>query len=455
MELFNTASGKLEQLQVEGKDVSIYVCGPTVYNYIHIGNARPVLFFDVVRNYLEFLGYDVTLIQNFTDIDDKIIDAAEKENLTIVELADRYIQTFLEDADSLNVSRATIYPKATDTIPEIIDLINDLVVKGFAYAADDGVYFKVSQFKEYGKLSGRKLEDMIPQEALRASKESEHDFALWKREDRLDISWTSPWGRGRPGWHIECSAMIKKTVGCVDIHGGGQDLIFPHHENEIAQSEASTDKTLARYWMHNGFVNVKQKKMSKSQDNYFLVRNAVKKYGANALRMFLLTTHYRKPLQFSLSSLDVNKSAFDRMEGFVKRLEIYTLTKDGIDLTKDYEILKKNFSSAMEDDFNTAGAIGALFESVRKVNGLFEKEVEEKSFIEYKRVFLQLFSLLGFKIEEETLDLSSQLISLLIEVRNRARYDKDFATSDLIRDRLVDLGIQLKDEKDGTTWSKR
>ena len=378
IKIYNTMSGSLQEFKpVTPGVVNMYVCGPTVYNYIHIGNARPIIFFDTVKRYFEYRGYKVNYIQNFTDIDDKMIKKANEEGITVKELAERFIAEYFKDTEKLNIKEeGTIHPKATENIEEMIDVVKTLESKGFAYSSEGDVYFDIEKFDEYGKLSHRNIEDMMAGARIEVSEKKKNpmDFVLWKNAKPGEPSWSSPWGEGRPGWHLECSAMSAKYLGeTFDIHGGGQDLIFPHHENEIAQSECASGKTFANYWMHNGYINIKGEKMSKSTGNFFLLREVLEKYAGNVVRFFMIMSHYRKPIEFSEEELTMAKNGLERIENSIIRInEISEKTGEDNNGTEEFlENMQKShdkFCEGMDDDFNTSLAIGAIFEMVKEVN---------------------------------------------------------------------------------------
>ncbi len=466
MKIFNTLSRKKEEFKplVPG-EVSIYVCGPTVYNLIHIGNARPMIIFDTVRRYFEYKGYKVRYVSNFTDVDDKIIKAANEEGVSADEISERYILECKKDMEGLNVREATVHPKATEEIDGMLDMIETLIEKGHAYAADDGtVYYRTKSFSGYGKLSHKNIDDLEGgHRDIKVTgdlKEDPLDFVLWKPKKEGEPYWESPWCNGRPGWHIECSVMSKKYLGeSIDIHAGGEDLIFPHHENEIAQSEAANGKTFATYWMHNGFLNIDHKKMSKSLGNFFTVRDISEKYDLSVLRFFMLSAHYRSPLNFSDELMEAAKSSLERImtcaESLRFHMEHAPEGRDAADeeplraATKEYVDL---FEAAMDDDFNTADAVSAIFELVRYINQHMEGASVSLSQHFYE-VLKMLCDVLGIVIEPKQKLLDSD-IEALIEERNAARKNKDFARADAIRDELLEKGIQLKDTREGVQWTR-
>lgn len=446
IKLHNSLTGKIENFEPKNSTVKIYVCGPTVYNFIHIGNARPYVFFDVVRKYLEYLNYEVIYVQNFTDIDDKIIKIAQKENISINEVAEKYIKEYFKDAESLNIKKANFHPKVTENIEEIVKIVLNLLDKNIAYKTQDGIYFNVDEFKDYGKLSKQDLSSLENKE--------DKNFALWKFEENKNLSWYAPFGRGRPGWHIECSAMINKNLGSkIDIHGGGQDLIFPHHENEIAQSESFNKTHLSKYWMHNAFVIFENTKMSKSLGNTVLVRELLEKYNGNVVRLLLLMTHYRKPINFSYEKVEMYKSSYQRIENFFSRVENLE-NEEGFDLKEISENLTKEFEREMNEDFNIPGALGAIFESIKQVNTILDKiKISSSSLNDFCEKLILLLDIIGIKIEKKNKSkLTSCLIELLIELRKDARIGKNWFLADKIRDELSKIGIILEDTKEGTEW---
>ena len=468
MRVYNTMTKKKEEFVplVPGK-VSMYVCGPTVYNLIHIGNARPMIVFDTVRRYMEHKGYEVNYVSNFTDVDDKIIKKAIEEGVTAEEVSQRYIAECKKDMADMNVKPATTHPLATQEIDGMIDMISTLIEKGYAYPAADGtVYFRTRQFKEYGKLSHKNLDDLrAGNRSLLVSgedqKEDPLDFVLWKPKKEGEPSWPSPWCDGRPGWHIECSVMSKKYLGEeIDIHAGGEDLIFPHHENEIAQSECCNGKEFARYWLHNAFLNIDNRKMSKSLGNFFTVREIGEKYDLQVLRFFMLSAHYRSPLNFSADLMEASKNALDRIINAVENLkflagngaegEMTEAEQKEMDGLTEYE---KKFDEAMDDDFNTADAIAAIFELVKYANSNVTAE-NTKAFINtVKEKIVSLADILGLIVEKEEEILDSD-IEKLIEERQAARKEKNFARADEIRNLLLEKGIVLKDTREGVKWER-
>ncbi len=458
MQIFNTMTRKKEELvPFDGKEFKIYACGPTVYNFIHIGNARPLCVFDVLRRYLEYRGHKVNFVQNFTDIDDKLIKKANEEGTTVPEVAKRYIAEFWTDAKGLNVREATTHPKATENIDAIIDIISTLVDKGFAYKADGDVYFRASKFSEYGKLSHQPLEDLEAGARIDIAehKENPMDFCLWKGAKEGEPFWESPFGNGRPGWHIECSAMAGRFLGkTIDIHCGGQDLIFPHHENEIAQSECANGCTFAKYWMHNGYINVDNRKMSKSLGNFFTVREVAEKFGYEPIRYIMISSHYRSPINYSVDILTQSKNALERLYTCLENME-FALEKaeQGGEIPAFLEERKNEFISAMDDDLNTADGLAAIFSLVKDINIMLSENPKKQTILAAKELFDELTEVLGlvYNREKELLDSD---IEELIEKRTEARKNKDFALADKIRDDLKALGIVLEDSPTGVKWHK-
>ena len=462
MRIFNTMTRQKEEFIPNNPDeVKIYACGPTVYNYIHIGNARPLCVFDVLRRYLEYRGYNVKFVQNFTDVDDKIIKRANEEGITFEEVSKKYIEEFWTDANGLNFKKASVHPKATENIDEIINIIKTLEEKGYAYAVDGDVYFRTLKFKEYGKLSHQPIEDLQSgaRIAIGEKKENPLDFALWKAAKEGEPYWDSPWGKGRPGWHIECSAMNKRFLGdTIDIHCGGQDLIFPHHENEIAQSECANGCTFSKYWMHNGYINVDNVKMSKSLGNFKTVREIANVYGYEVIRYFLISSHYRSPINYSLEIIEQCKSALERL--YTCRESLDFALKNAKDIPDDEELIKKlnshreQFITAMDDDLNTADGVAAVFELVKDINtSILDKEVSKNVCQTAAAVFDELCDVLGILYNRKNNDVDSD-IEALIEERQQARANKDWATADRIRDELKAKGVILKDTRQGVTCTK-
>ncbi len=463
MQLYNTLTKKKEEfIPVNEGKVGMYVCGPTVYNYIHIGNARPMIVFDTVRRYFEYKGYEVNYVSNFTDVDDKIIKKANEEGVSASEISERYIAECKKDMEGLNVKPATHHPKATEEIDGMIAMIEKLIEKGYAYEKNGTVFFRTRKFDGYGKLSKKNLDDMQAgaRIAVDDEKEDSMDFVLWKPKKEGEPSWESPWGDGRPGWHIECSVMSKKYIGStIDIHAGGEDLIFPHHENEIAQSEAANGEEFAKYWMHNGFLNIDNKKMSKSAGNFFTVRDISEKYPLQVIRFFMLSAHYRSPLNFSDTLVESAKNALERiltcvdhLRDVLKVCEIEKLTEDDTKNVEEVKALIKKFEDSMEDDFNTADAVSAIFELVKLAN--VTAEGASKEYVSYiLETIEKLCDILGIitKKEEELLDAD---IEALIEERQAARKAKNFARADEIRNMLLEKGIVLEDTRAGVKWKR-
>ena len=466
MKIYNTLTKQKEEfVPIEEGKVSMYVCGPTVYNYIHIGNARPMIMFDTVRRYFEYKGYEVNYVSNFTDVDDKIIKKANEEGVSSEEISKRYIAETKKDMEALHVRPATIHPQATQEIDGMIEMIQTLIDKGFAYPVSDGtVYFAVRKFDEYGKLSHKDIDDLEGgHRSINVSGDEKRDpldFVLWKPKKEGEPYWESPWCQGRPGWHIECSVMAKRYLGdTIDIHAGGEDLVFPHHENEIAQSEGATGKPFAHYWMHNGFLNIDNKKMSKSLGNFFTVRDIQEQYDLQVLRFFMLSAHYRSPLNFSADLMASAKSGLERIRTAGDRLADLQAKAEGFITEDEKKILDgvreyvAKFESAMEDDFNTADAVSAIFELVKYANTSVDENSSKELLESIYHVMQSLMNVLGvdLKIEEDDLDAHVQE---MIEKRQQARKDKDFVLADQIRDELLAEGIQLLDTREGVKWKK-
>lgn len=456
MKIYNTLTRKKEEFKpIDPGKVRMYSCGPTVYNYFHIGNARPFIIFDTLRRYLEYCGYDVKFVQNFTDIDDKMIRKANELGITVKELADQYIAEYFTDAQGLNIEQATIHPKATENIDSILSVIQKLVEKGYAYETEDGVYFDTRKFDGYGKLSGQPLEDLEAGARIDVDEGKKHpaDFALWKKKKEGEPFWPSKWGEGRPGWHIECSAMVNKYLGeTIDIHSGGQDLIFPHHENEIAQSEAANGKPFAHYWMHNGYINVNNEKMSKSKGNFFTVRDVAQKYDYEVIRFFMLSAHYRSAINFSDELLAQSKAGLERLYNCLYNLEfLENKVKKGeadSEFTERLAQFKTQFTNAMDDDLNTADAIAALFDLARFINSSISADSPSGSVEASLSLLRELGNVLGIltKTQEETL---SDEAKALIEKRKQARAEKNWALADSIRDELKAMGVEIEDTRQG------
>lgn len=464
MKIYNTLTKKKEEfVPIEEGKVRMYVCGPTVYNYIHIGNARPVIVFDTVRRYLEYKGYGVNFVSNFTDVDDKIIKKANEEGVHATEISERYIGEFKKDLTGLNVKPATTNPKATEEIDGMIEMISSLIEKGHAYEKNGTVYFKTRSFKEYGKLSKKNLDDLEAGIRISVSedKEDSMDFVLWKPKKEGEPFWESPWSEGRPGWHIECSVMSKRYLGeQIDIHAGGEDLVFPHHENEIAQSECCNGKEFAKYWMHNAFLNIDNKKMSKSDGNFFTVREIGEKYSLSVLRFFMLSAHYRSQINFSRELMEAAKNGLDRIQTATYNLEfikgasaVEKMTNEEENILKEINDLRIKFDVAMDDDFNTADAISAIFEIVRVANSKLTSDNSKEVIDKVLEVIIHLCDILGIQatVKEELLD---EEVEQLIEDRQNARKNKDFAKSDEIRNLLLEKGIVLEDTREGVRWKR-
>lgn len=460
MKIYNTLTrNKEEFIPLEDGKVKIYACGPTVYNYFHIGNARPFVVFDTLRRYLIHLGYDVKFVQNFTDVDDKIINKAKEEGVSATELSGRYIKEYFDDAEALNVLPADIHPKVSEHIEDIIEFIKTLISKGYAYEADGDVYYATRKFKEYGKLSNQRVDDLESGSriAIGEVKRDPLDFALWKaQKEESEIAWDSPWGKGRPGWHIECSTMSRKHLGpTIDIHGGGQDLIFPHHENEIAQSEACNGEPFAKYWMHNGYITVDGVKMSKSLGNFFTVRDIRKEFDGDFIRFFLLSVHYRNPINFSDTEMNSVKQGYDRIRNAIENLEF--LAKNGNDeMTdeekndlKDFGNLEQKFEDAMSDDLNTADAIASIFEMVSHANIISKAGASREYAKEAKEKIQNLCDIIGIMQNRADSSHEDEKIKKLVDERQEARKSKNYARADEIRDELAEMGITLKDTPQG------
>ena len=484
MRFYNTMSNKIEEFEtIENGKVKMYVCGPTVYNYIHLGNARPIIVFDTLARYFKYRGYDITYIQNFTDVDDKIIKRANEEGISVKEVTEKYIKGFFEDIEPLNISDDIIRPKVTENMPEIIEIIKKLIDEGFAYEKDGNVFFEVKKFEEYGSLSNQKIDELEigARVDIMEEKNNPLDFALWKRKKEGEPYWDSPWGQGRPGWHIECSAMAKKYLGdTFDIHGGGQDLVFPHHENEIAQSRCAYHGNFANYWLHNGFIQVNGDKMSKSLGNFFLLREILGKFPGNVVRLFILGTHYRKPINFSMDNMEDSrktlKNIVTSMNNFSEIIEKFSgkgshegevSDNTGNNSTNEFKEkineLDKKFMEAMDEDMNTPQALAVIFDQIKEtkkfsVNISNGEEAEALNY-SYNSLGKKLEEVLGIELvlEEENKNLKNNdkltgnLIELLIKLRADARKEKNFKLSDEIRDNLKELGIEIQDNKDGTT----
>jgi cysteinyl-tRNA synthetase len=464
MKIYNTLTKKKEEfIPLEEGKVRMYVCGPTVYNYIHIGNARPMIVFDSLRRYLEYKGYEVNFVSNFTDVDDKIIKKAIEEGVSANEISERYIKEFQTDAQGLNVLPATYNPKATEEIDGMVEMISTLIEKGHAYEKNGTVYFRTRSFQEYGKLSKKNIDDLEAGSRIAVSEEKEDpmDFVLWKPKKEGEPYWTSPWSDGRPGWHIECSVMSKKYLGeQIDIHAGGEDLVFPHHENEIAQSEACNGKQFAKYWMHNAFLNIDNKKMSKSLGNFFTVREISEKYPLQVIRFLMLSAHYRSPLNFNVDLVESSKNGLDRiltatynLEHLLEAAGSKEISDDELQIIKEIDEINEKFDAAMEDDLNTADAISAIFEMVKVANSKVTSDNSKELIKNILDRILKLSNILGIKAEKEE-GLLDEEIEQLIQDRQNARKNKDFAKSDEIRNLLLEKGIILEDTREGVRWKR-
>lgn len=469
MKLYNTLTRQKEDfIPLEEKKVKMYVCGPTVYDFIHIGNARPYVVFDTIRRYFEYMGYNVTYVQNFTDVDDKIINKANIEGVDANVIANRYIEEALKDAKALNVKNPTYAPRVTEEIKEIIEMIQTLIEQKNAYEIDGTVFFDTSSFKEYGKLSGKKLDELEIGSRIKLdeSKKNDTDFVLWKPKKEGEIAWKSPWGEGRPGWHIECSVMAKKYLGEeIDIHAGGEDLVFPHHENEIAQSECCNHKPFAKYWLHNGFINIENEKMSKSKGNFFTVRDIAKEVPYDVIRFFILCGHYRAPINFSREAMEASKKSLDRIKNCVKNLNhlinnsiIENMLDDekSLDVFKNIDNYKSSFKDEMDNDFNTSNAITCIFEIVRLINSVANDKCSKKFLQKLLNEILSLCNVLGILYEtgEEKQNIDEKEIEELIAKRQEAKKNKNYKLADEIRDSLKEKGIVLRDTSAGVVWSK-
>lgn len=462
MKILNTLTRRKEEFVPinEGK-VGIYVCGPTVYDYIHIGNARPMIVFDTLRRYLEYKGYDVNYVSNFTDVDDKIIKRANEEGVDASVISERYIAEVRKDMAALNVREATTHPKATEEIPDMIEMVKTLIEKGYAYEVNGTVYFRTRKFKDYGKLSKKNIDDLRSgnRDLLVSGvdeKEDPLDFVLWKPKKEGEPSWPSPWGDGRPGWHLECSVMSKKYIGdVIDIHAGGEDLVFPHHENEIAQSEAANGTEFARYWMHNGFLKINNEKMSKSLGNFFTVREIAEKYPLQVIRFFMLSAHYRSPLNFSADLVEASKNGLERILTAVDRLKSISGTEGEVDkaVADEMDAFVKKYEATMDDDLNTADAISVIFELVKYANVNVTEESTKATVELVLNTVTKLCDILGIITEKKKEILDSD-IEALIEERQAARKAKNFARADEIRDQLSDMGIILEDTREGVKWKR-
>jgi cysteinyl-tRNA synthetase len=464
VKIFNTLSRSKEDfVPLEEGKVKMYVCGPTVYNFIHIGNARPFIIFDAFRRYLEYRGYEVTYIQNFTDVDDKIINRSHEEGISPFEVADKYIDEYFVDCDGLGIKRATVHPRVTENIQQIIEFIKELEAKGYAYAEDGDVYFDTKKFKDYGKLSRQNQDDLEAGARIEINDKKKHpmDFVLWKAKKDGEPGWESPWGEGRPGWHIECSVMSKRYLGdTIDIHAGGQDLQFPHHENEIAQSEARSGKQFARYWMHNGYININDEKMSKSKGNFFTVRDISKLYDLEIVRFFLLSAHYRNPVNFSDEMLNQAKSGMERLYNTKEKLKFSvenlgeSSLKDGEDaLIIELNTFRDRFIAAMDDDVNTADAVSVIFELARFINTNVGVDSSKEFAQKNLDMFNELTGVLNIvnKSDDEVLDAE---IEELINKRTEAKKNKQFDIADEIRQQILNKGYEIEDTRQGVKWKR-
>ncbi|MFU0799434.1 MAG: cysteine--tRNA ligase [Xylanivirga thermophila] len=463
MKLYNTLTREKEKfVPIHEGEVRMYSCGPTVYNYFHIGNARPFIVFDTLRRYFEYKGYNVTFVQNFTDIDDKMIRRANEEGVSIKELGDKFIDEYFKDADALDIKRADYHPRATEHIDDIIEFVQRLIDKGLAYELDGDVYFDTKKFPDYGKLSGQSIDDLEAGARIdvNTNKRNPMDFALWKAQKAGEPAWDSPWGKGRPGWHIECSVMSMKYLGeTMDIHSGGQDLIFPHHENEIAQSEGLTGKPFARYWLHNGYININNQKMSKSLGNFFTVREIGEEFDLEVVRFFMLSAHYRNPINFSKELLKQAQSALERLYNSKENMEYLmenakecgTISEVYTEFLGRLDGYKKEFEQSMEDDINTADAIAAIFDMVRDANSTLNADTPKEVIkVAYDRL-LELCRVIGILKKDKEQDIDME-VQLLIEKRQQARREKNWALADKIRDDLKSRGIILEDTPQGVKW---
>lgn len=464
MRFYNTLTRRKDEfVPIEKNKVKMYSCGPTVYNYFHIGNARPFIIFDTLRNYLEYRGYEVTFVQNFTDVDDKIINRANEEGISPLEVADKYIKEYLVDADGLGIRRASVHPRVTECIEDIIEFIEELIQKGHAYEIDGDVYYDTKSFDGYGKLSRQNMEELNAGARIDVDdrKKSPSDFALWKKKKEGEIGWISPWGEGRPGWHIECSVMSRKYLGdTIDIHSGGQDLIFPHHENEIAQSEGRSGKEFAHYWLHNGYININNQKMSKSLNNFFTVREISEVIDLEIVRFFLLSAQYRNPVNFSQDLLDAAKSGMERLYNTKHKVEFLLEQAQGMIKEDEKEFVSKLpsyrelFIEAMDDDLNTADGISAIFELSKFINTTVSEKSSKEYLQECMNIFCELTNVLNIIQKKKSDGFDEDKINELIEQRSLAKKEKNFAEADRIRGQLHDMGVEVLDTRQGTTWKK-
>lgn len=464
MRFYNTLTRRKDEfVPIEKNKVKMYSCGPTVYNYFHIGNARPFIIFDTLRTYLEYRGYEVTFVQNFTDVDDKIINRANEEGISPLEVADKYIKEYFIDADGLGIRRATVHPRVTECIEDIIEFIKELIEKGHAYEIDGDVYYDTKSFDGYGKLSRQNMEELNAGVRIDVDdrKKSPSDFALWKKKKEGEIGWISPWGEGRPGWHIECSVMSRKYLGdTIDIHSGGQDLTFPHHENEIAQSEGRSGKEFAHYWLHNGYININNQKMSKSLNNFFTIREISEEIDLEIVRFFLLSAQYRNPVNFSQDLLDAAKAGMERLYNTKHKVEFLLEQAQGMINEDEKESMSKLpsyrdlFIEAMDDDLNTADGISAIFELSKFINTTVSEKSSKEYLQECLNIFCELTNVLNIIQKKKADGLDEDKINELIELRNLAKKEKNFAEADRIRGQLHDMGIEVLDTRQGTTWKK-
>lgn len=464
MRFYNTLTRRKDEfVPIEKNKVKMYSCGPTVYNYFHIGNARPFIIFDTLRNYLEYRGYEVTFVQNFTDVDDKIINRANEEGISPLEVADKYIEEYFVDADGLGIRRASVHPRVTECIEDIIEFIEELIQKGHAYEIDGDVYYDTKSFDGYGKLSRQNMEELNAGARIDVDdrKKSPSDFALWKKKKEGEIGWISPWSEGRPGWHIECSVMSRKYLGdTIDIHSGGQDLIFPHHENEIAQSEGRSGKEFAHYWLHNGYININNQKMSKSLNNFFTVREISEVIDLEIVRFFLLSAQYRNPVNFSQDLLDAAKSGMERLYNTKHKVEFLLEQAQGMIKEDEKEFVSKLpsyrelFIEAMDDDLNTADGISAIFELSKFINTTVSEKSSKEYLQECMNIFCELTNVLNIIQKKKSDGFDEDKINELIEQRNLAKKEKNFAEADRIRGQLHDMGVEVLDTRQGTTWKK-
>ena len=464
MRFYNTLTRRKDEfVPIEKNKVKMYSCGPTVYNYFHIGNARPFIIFGTLRNYLEYRGYEVTFVQNFTDVDDKIINRANEEGISPLEVADKYIKEYFVDADGLGIRRASVHPRVTECIEDIIEFIEELIQKGHAYEIDGDVYYDTKSFDGYGKLSRQNMEELNAGARIDVDdrKKSPSDFALWKKKKEGEIGWISPWGEGRPGWHIECSVMSRKYLGdTIDIHSGGQDLIFPHHENEIAQSEGRSGKEFAHYWLHNGYININNQKMSKSLNNFFTVREISEVIDLEIVRFFLLSAQYRNPVNFSQDLLDAAKSGMERLYNTKHKVEFLLEQAQGMIKEDEKEFVSKLpsyrelFIEAMDDDLNTADGISAIFELSKFINTTVSEKSSKEYLQECMNIFCELTNVLNIIQKKKSDGFDEDKINELIEQRSLAKKEKNFAEADRIRGQLHDMGVEVLDTRQGTTWKK-